>query len=172
MRTLYFFIMVFSTGLLHSQQGWMLGGGPTLELDEQLFGANARLFYGLNEKVCFGPEVAFYPYQEIDDEYELQIVDLNANIHYIFELSHSFAFYPLGGVNYTIERERLLEESEEVKTENDFGLNYGGGFHLNLGSFFAFAEFKGILGSLNDDFVTIGVIFPISGNEDKNHHNE
>ena len=33
------------------------------------------------------------------------------------------------------------------------------GLHYNLKSFFVFAEFKGIVGKLNDEFITVGIIF-------------
>ncbi len=158
-KTLLLFLLVTTT--IKAQEGWILGIGPTLELEEELVGINARLYYGLNEQICFGPEISIYPSQEIEDENELSVVDLNFNGHYIFEVSHKLGIYPLTGLNYTIEKERfeMLDESE---TTREFGVNYGLGAHYNLGKLFVFAEFKGIISQLSDEFITAGVIFSLS----------
>ncbi len=164
---LLFFIIALST---KAQQGWMIGIAPSLELNEELLGINTRVYYGPNDHFCFGPEITFFPYQEIDNEYELKVTELNINAHYIFELTHKLGVYPLTGINYTIEKERLIEQSRESEEEDEFGLNYGLGAHYNLGKLFAFAEFKGIAGKLNDEFISIGVIFSLSGQQEKKEH--
>lgn len=155
---------------LAAQQGYMLGIGPTLELDQRLIGANGRFYYGPNEHFCFGPEISFYPYQEIDEGYELQITELNLNAHYVFEATHKLGVYPLAGINYTIENERLTALAEEQEDEKEFGFNYGFGAHYNLKHFFVFAEFKGIIGQLSDEFVTLGIIFPLSKSQETQEH--
>ncbi|MEO1011410.1 MAG: hypothetical protein AAFX53_08905 [Bacteroidota bacterium] len=164
------FVGVFLSYLgLSAQEGLMVGGGPSFELDESLFGLNARLFYGTGPTFCFGPEITFFPYKEIDKEQELSIVDLNVNAHYIFEISHILGIYPLGGINYTIEKERLIADTDTVEEIGEFGLNYGFGAHYNLNRFFIFAEFKGVAGQLNDEFLTIGIILPF-GKPRTQHH--
>ncbi len=155
-----------------AQQGWMVGIAPSIELNEHLFGANARLYYGPNDHFCFGPEVTLFPYQEIDDEYELTVTELNLNAHYIFELTHKLGMYPLTGINYTIEKERLIEQSNRNEEENEFGLNYGFGIHYNLGSLYAFTEFKGVVGKLNDEFISIGVIFSLFSKQEEEEEEE
>ena len=136
----------------------LVGFGPTLELSENLIGVNGRAYYGVNEQLCFGAEASFYPFKEIEEEEELSILDLNLNVHYIFELSHKIGVYPLSGINYTIETERFFEERE---SEEGVGLNYGAGLHYRVGDVFFFGEFKGIIGKLNDEFITIGAILSI-----------
>ncbi len=155
------FFLLLITIFVSGQERWMLGLAPSLELEEDLIGINGRFYYGLNEQICFGPEITYFPYQSIDNEAELSIIDLNINVHYILEVSEKFGFYPLTGINYTIEKERLIEQSDQNEEENEFGLNYGIGIHYNLEKLFAFAEFKGVSGKLNDEFVTVGVIFPL-----------
>ncbi len=164
------FIFFWISMSIHSQQGWMAGVAPSLELKENLLGINTRIYYGPNDHFCFGPEVSFFPYQEIDNEYELKVTELNFNAHYIVELTHDFGIYPLSGINLTIEKERLIEVTDENKEEDGFGLNYGLGIHYNLGKLFAFAEFKGVTGKLKDEFMTIGVIFLFSKPKDKQEH--
>lgn len=145
----------------NAQDQWMLGLAPSLELEEDLLGVNARIYYGVDEHFCFGPEVTFFPNQGIENGFDLKIVELNLNAHYIFELSHNLGIYPLSGVNYSIEQRESNITIEEEK-EDAFGLNYGLGLHYNIGKTFVFAEFKGVVGKLNDEFISIGMIFSIS----------
>ena len=153
-----------------SQENFIIGVGSTLEFNESIFGANLRAYYGINKQFCFGPEVSYFPYQDIDEEYQLSIVDLNFNAHYIFEIDHKLGIYPLSGINYTIEKERLIEDKDRTAQEEEFGLNYGLGVHYNFGHFFLFGEFKGIVGQLNDHFVTVGAIFSIKRFKKETHH--
>lgn len=164
-------LILIVTSYMNAQERWMLGLAPSLELQEDFIGINSRLYYGINEHICFGPEVTFFPYQDIENGYELTITDLNFNAHYIFELTHNFGFYPLSGVNYTIEKERLIEQPKENDSEEKFGWNYGFGAHYNLSKVFVFAEFKGVSGKLSDEFITIGVIFPLAKHK-KEHQEE
>jgi len=153
---------------VHSQESIILGVGPTLELEEELVGINARAYYGVNENICFGPEVSFFPYQEIGEEEEKSILDLNVNAHYIFEIGEKLGLYPLSGINYTIESERLIEEPEIDNEEEAIGINYGAGIHYNLyKEAFIFAEFKGIIGQLNAQFITAGFIIDLPFKKEK-----
>ena len=144
------------------EEALIVGVGSSLELEDGLVGVNARAYYGLNEQFCFGPEVSYFPYQSIDDGYEKSIVDLNFYALYIFELNEKIGLYPLSGLNYTIEEERLRDDDEK---EEEFGVNYGLGVHYRLKHFFVFTEFKGIVGALNDEFITIGAIIPLKKKE-------
>jgi len=155
-----------------AQEGIIGGLGASYELDQQLYGVNARLFYAPNHHVCFGPEVSYFPYQDINSEYEETIIDLNINAHYIFELTHKLGVYPLSGINYSIEKERLLTNSSETEELDALGLNYGVGAHYNVGKMFLFVEFKGLIGRLSDEFITIGTIFRIASKKDKNKEHE
>ena len=142
-----------------SEQSIIIGFGPSLELNDAVYGINGRFYYGVNESFCFGPEISYFPYQNIDKGYEKSIIDLNLNAHYIFELGENIGFYPLSGINYTIEKERLIDENDDQEKENALGINYGVGIHYKFKDFFVFTEFKGIAGELHDEFITVGVLF-------------
>ncbi|WP_075342459.1 outer membrane beta-barrel protein [Tenacibaculum agarivorans] len=135
-----------------------VGVGPTLELANNFYGVNARVYYGINEKICFGPEVSYLPFQRVKEDVEQSILDLNINAHYIIELSEKIGVYGLSGLNYTKDTKRFLHEDE---VEKAFGLNYGAGLHYRIQNWFFFTEFKGIIGHLNDEFITIGTIVNI-----------
>ncbi len=160
-------VLLFTLGG-YSQQGWMAGAAPSLELEYGLVGVNSRLYYGPNHRICFGPEFTLFPYQAFEENYDISIIDLNINAHYIFEVSHKLGVYPLAGINHTSERERFIDRSE-TNTERAFGLNYGAGLHVNLNQLFVFSEFKGVTGELNGEFLTVGVIFLISKPQQKSH---
>ncbi|WP_299186932.1 outer membrane beta-barrel protein [uncultured Aquimarina sp.] len=168
------FLLILGLLLIYSnsnaQQQLMIGLGPSVELEEGIIGINTRLFYGVNEKFCFGPEITFFPYQEINDDYELTVTDLNFNAHYIVELSHEIGIYPLSGLNYTIEKEQLIEQSDGSEKDESFGWNYGFGAHYKIGDLFAFAEFKGVTGKLSDEFITVGILFTLSKHKQNTDH--
>ncbi len=134
---LFFFItfqsVISQENEYQQEKSILVGFGPTLELDQNLYGINARIYYGVNESFCFGPEVSYFPFQKIGEKDEESIVDLNFNAHYIIELNENIGLYPLSGVNYTIEIERSFEYE---KQEKDFGLNYGAGMHYKLKDLF------------------------------------
>ncbi|MCC1483832.1 outer membrane beta-barrel protein [Winogradskyella immobilis] len=152
-------LFLFFSTTIGAQEFYFAGAGAALELDNNLIGANARLFYGINETFCFGPEISFFPYQDTEDGYEENIIDLNINAHYIYEVSHKLGIYPLSGINYTIEKMRLIEDNNESETENEFGINYGFGLHYIVNNFYVFAEFKGVVGQLSGEFITAGAVF-------------
>jgi len=160
----FLFLLLFTTIGIQAQETWLLGAGPSLELDEELIGANVRAYYGINEHFCFGPEVTIFPFQSVNNEEDIAITDLNFNAHYIFEISHKLGIYPLTGLNYTIETER---SSNVTEREEAFAVNYGFGLHYKLGNLYVFSEFKGVTGELKDEFLTVGVIFGLSSKKEK-----
>ena len=161
-------LLLFSLIQVYGQEYWFAGAGASLEPSEELLGVNLRGYYGPNEVFCFGPEVSIFPYQEISEDEELSLVDLNVNAHYVFEVAHGLGLYPIGGVNYSIENTRgtVATDTEEVRI-SALGLNYGAGLHLNLNKVFLYAEYKGIIGELSAPFITAGVIFDLSKNENE-----
>ena len=165
-------LIVGMNSVVFSQQGFTVGIGGTLETTNELYGINARVFYAINEHFCFGPEASIFPFQEIDEAFEKSIVDLNINAHYIFEITHALGIYPLSGMNYTNEQERLIDNNDTSKKFQEIGLNYGFGAHYKINNMFLFAEFKGIIGQLSAEFITAGVLFNLPKKNKKEHHND
>lgn len=164
-------IILCTSMTLKAQKELLFGGfGGALELGQELIGANARFFYGVNEAFCFGPEISFFPYQDTEEGFQESIIDLNINAHYIFEVTHKLGLYPLSGINYTIEKERLVINNDESETENEFGINYGFGAHYIISRSFVFAEIKGVIGQLSGEFITAGVISHLNKSTSKKEH--
>ena len=162
----FLFLLLFTTIETQAQeeQGWLLGIAPSFELDEELIGTNIRVYYGVNEHFCFGPEASIFTFQSINSEQDIAISDLNFNAHYIFEIANKLGVYPLTGLNYTIETERTLDV---IEREEAFAINYGFGIHYKVGELFIFSEFKGITGELKDEFITAGVIYSFPSKKEK-----
>ena len=97
---------------------------------------NGRLYYDVNESFFFGPEISYFPYKEVDKRYEKSILNLNINAYYIFELGEKLGFYPLSGINYSIENERFVKENDRSEKKKQFGLNYGAGLHYKFKNLF------------------------------------
>lgn len=165
-------LVIGTNSVVFSQQGFTVGIGGTIETTNELYGINTRVFYAINEHFCFGPEASFFPFQEIDEEFEKSIVDLNINAHYIFEIAHELGIYPLSGINYTIEQERLIENNDASDKTQEIALNYGFGAHYKINNIFLFAEFKGIIGQLSAEFITAGVLFNLPEKHKKEHLND
>jgi|GEM_PF-700738 len=164
-KGVFFTFVLLLTSIVYSQEYWFAGTGASLEPSEELLGVNIRGYYGINEEFCFGPEISIFPYQQLTEEEELSLLDLNVNVHYIFEVAHHIGIYPISGINYSIENARELAPLEEEERISAFGINYGAGLHYNINKVFIFAEYKGIIGALNAPFITAGVIFDLSKNE-------
>ena len=161
-------ITFMSTNISYGQETGFIGGiGSSYGLNEDLLGVNGRLYYGANEEFCFGPELSFFPYQEVDNESEIQLIDVSFNAHYIFEVFEKFGIYPLSGINFSSEKERLIEENNESETVDEFGINYGVGVHYKVSNFYLFTEFSGIIGQLNDELITAGIIFNLGKSKRK-----
>ena len=106
-------------GLKAQESTWLIGAGPSVELDNGLIGVNARFYYGPNETICFGPELSYFPNDQIESDLELSVLDLNFNGHFILELVQNLGLYALTGLNYSIEEERRLEFEGEQITEKE-----------------------------------------------------
>ncbi len=163
-------ILFFSLSKSFGQETGFIGGvGSAYAFNDDLLGANGRFYYGLNEAFCFGPEISFFPYQDVDEANQIQLLDISFNGHYIIEFTEKFGVYPLTGVNFTSERERLIEDTDEIETIDELGINYGFGVHYNISSVYIFTEFSGIIGQLSDEFITAGVIFHLGKKEKEKH---
>jgi len=106
------------------------GVGATYGTDINQFGPNFRLYYFPNDLICIGPEFSWFSIK--DEGVERDLTEYNISAHFIFEVSHTTALFPLMGINYSREKETI---GGMVSSEEAFGLNLGGGAHWVLGRF-------------------------------------
>ncbi len=107
-------------------------------------GINARIYYNINKRICFGPELARF----ISEEKE--ITELNLMVHYIFETKW-VGVYPLAGANYSHE--------QEITTSDEWGPIAGLGTHRNFKRFTLFGEYAFSGRGLSNHFAAFGFLY-------------
>lgn len=159
-KTLTAFFLCISVSFSFSQVApptIMPGFGPTYSIGLETPGINVRTYYAVDHHFCFGPEISFF-LPATHGDIETRLFEANLNLHYIFELSHRWGVYPLGGINYSIETERDLNHNSSHALDF-FGANVGAGFHYVRGPLLFFAEYKYLISDLSDHFPTVGVLY-------------
>lgn len=131
----------------NEHDSFSLGVGIPFSFHFDTPGANLRGYYNVNHNICFGPELTMIRNSDVS------IVDVDFVGHYIFETPW-VGIYPVAGVNYTDERSTHEKQSA-------FGVVFGGGIHRNFKKFIIFSEYTHIESTLNDDFVTVGVLYTL-----------
>jgi len=122
-----------------------IGIGLPYSFHAKAVGFNARLYYNMGHRFCFGPEFSYFKTDE------LEILDVDFIAHYIFETPIT-GVYPLLGINYT-------QETSHGHSEGAPGLVFGGGLHRNFGSLTALAEYARVQSPLADHFITMGIMY-------------
>ena len=154
-------LLLLNLGSSLSAQSLMLGAGGSYGSGIKQFAPNVRLYYGVSEAFCFGPEFAYFPYVNHEGQ-DLQLSEYCFVAHYIFEIKEKAGFFPLFGINYSVERERL---TNEIHFEKALGLALGVGLHFNIGNFLPFSEYKYITGDLNQVIISTGIIYNLDLSE-------
>ena len=131
---------------LFEEKSFSVGLGTIYSLESNLQGINGRLYYNLGENFCFGPEYTLFNSNGIESQ------ELNLVAHYILETPW-VGVYPIGGINYTWEK-----QSEHSPAEG-FGLVYGIGLHRNVQNFTFFSEYSRREGALPEQGISAGVLF-------------
>lgn len=151
-----------------TSQSLMFGLGGSYGTDIKQFAPNARIYYGLNEHICFGPEYSYFP-TVTHGGYEVQLSEFGFVAHYIFEIKEKVGLFPLLGFNYSVEKESHNGESESVDA---FAASFGGGFHVNVGNWLPFAEYKFITGKLSQSTISVGLLYNLHFGSDKHSEKE
>ncbi|MCZ6520372.1 MAG: hypothetical protein O6848_02605 [Bacteroidetes bacterium] len=141
--------------ILNAQIALGLGGTYGSDIDQ--FAPNFRAYYFPTHHICFGPEYSWFPSIESNDV-KRQLTEFNLTGHYLLEISHRTALYPLTGLNYSREKET---ENGEEETTDAFGLNLGAGVHFAYGRVLPFAEYKYIFSDLSQHVISIGILIVV-----------
>lgn len=97
------------------------------------------------------------------EEAEIGLWEINFNTHYIFEVGEGLGVYPLTGLNFSREVEKVEGHSDVV--ESVVGLNLGFGAHYEKNRLLFYAEYDRLISDLGQNSFTVGVLF-ILGKED------
>ena len=158
--------------LLFSQlmdaQSWSLGPAVVYGDDIKESGIQIRSYYNLpGDRICFGPEFShFFSSTENHqgEERRKQLNEVNFNVHYIFELSEKWGFYPLVGANLSFEKEEIRFKNGGAESTNNsaLGANLGVGFHHTLNKWLIFGEFDHLFSELSQNSLVLGTLYTFS----------
>lgn len=126
-----------------SAQNQSVGGSLNFSSD---IGLSARYTYEWSQ-LRLAPEFGmFFPEHGT-------VIDMNANLHYLFGLAPRFNLYPLAGFNVGI-------ASYDGNSNSNFGLNLGaGGEYLFSNTLAGFVELKGVLGDGSRGQFSLGLAY-------------
>lgn len=155
MKKLISLLLLLISSLLSNAQSIMIGAGGSYGTSIEQFAPNFRLYYGLNEHLCFGPEFSYFPTSIHGDE-SIQLTEYGFVAHYIFELKEHIGIYPLLGINYSVEESNHLGS---IHTQNVFGASIGAGIHMNIKNIYPFIEYKYLTGALSQNSFSLGIIY-------------
>ena len=155
-------LLLLISNMAATAQSYSVGGGLAYGDDIREPGVNFRGYYNLaNNKICFGPEFTFFKKKTenvIREEIDITLFEVNFNVHYIFEITHKFGVYPLGGLNYSQENEKYSDAAKE-ETAKKWGLNLGIGTHYAINKFVVFLEYDHLLSDLSQNTFIFGAFY-------------
>jgi hypothetical protein len=144
----------------------MIGTGGTYGSDIEQFAPNFRIYYGVNEHLCFGPEFTLF-YLKTNENKWIKLKEYGFVVHYIFELKEHFGIYPLIGMNYSVEENK---HSGSIHAINSLGASIGTGLHLNWKNILPYLEYKYTTGTLSQSTLSLGLVYNF--NLKSEHRNE
>lgn len=149
------FLSIFSFAQDHSdttyhhcffeENSFSIGVGSEYSFGHSIIIPQGRLYYNVNERLCFGPEIA-HSFNESN-----KIREYNFVVHYIFEIT-KVGVYPVVGFTH-------LKDNHH-KSGN--GMLFGGGVHRNWRKINVFGEYTHSTSLEGDNRVAIGVLYMIS----------
>ncbi len=160
--TVLIFFASFSTALSQI----IPGGGIIYGDDIQEAGVNLRAYTFVNERICFGPEFTLFNKHKTTiggEEAEIGLWEINFNTHYIFEVGEGLGLYPLTGLNFSREVERV--EGHNDVAESVLGFNLGFGAHYEKNKLLFYVEYDRLISDLGQNSFTVGLLF-VLGKED------
>ncbi len=135
-------------------QGLVSSIGGTYGSEVESLGMNIREYYFFNHHICLGPEVSYFPKHKLPHG-EVTLLELNITGHYILEMTNRFSFYPLTGLNYSIEN---VSAHKRTVINKALGVNLGIGFHYRMNNVLPFIEYKYITGNLSQNVYSAGIL--------------
>ena len=136
MRVLILSILLLTSAHLLGQR-YSIGLATAYGNEIDAVGYQLRAYYNIDHKTCFGPEFTYFPESSrtvAGERVDVSLTEYNFNGHHhlYFGLEH-LGIYPLGGLNYSVEKIGTEEETA-------FGLNIGAGIHYSKKKWTLFSE--------------------------------
>lgn len=124
-------------------------------------GIGAKFQYGITDAIRLEPAVNYY-FGNVGN-----IVDINANVNYLFPVFEKAKVYPLAGIGFGINKEFILDEtnyedSGSFETSGGLVINLGGGAEYTLNDKFSLGadlKYQIVTGGFSHITFAAGVIY-------------
>ena len=124
-------------------------------------GIGAKFQYCITEAIRLEPNVNYY-FGNVGN-----IVDINANVNYLFPIFEKAKVYPLAGIGFGFNKEYVLDEtnyedSGNFETSGGLVVNLGGGAEYTLNDKFSLGadlKYQVVTGGFNHITFSVGVIY-------------
>jgi|SRR5690606_17057914 len=150
---------LYTTAQTDTRIGALLGYGS--EIESVGIGVVGEI--PLFESFTIAPSfVYFFPRDQVF--VKTSIFEVNGNLNYYFMELESFAFYGLGGINYTTVKVEAdgFGLGDYSESEGKIGANIGGGATFNFGkNWIPFAELKYVVSDFDQLVINAGIKFNI-----------
>lgn len=177
LRPILFSLLIF-LGFQLAAQRFDIGVAGVYGDDINKLGQNTRFYVNTNDhRFCIGPEFSWFRQDTKmvgSEELRRNLVEFNINGHMNVKLFGPLMFYPLMGLNYSVENEDFLHdgELEESETLREWGFNLGSGLHYNLGKdWILFLEYDHLFSKLSQNTLSFGILVGF-GKIKGDHHEE
>jgi len=155
--TLLFSILISSLSTVEAQRISAGGGvGFGSESENLNFQINAY-FSPSNTPIRLGGDVG-YSMPERESNFRMDIIESNANVHFMAVDEEVVSIYSITGLNVTHSRARTSFDSQPSVTDSDTetGLNLGIGGEFKTGKGRTYGEIKYVTGRSNGDSFVVG----------------
>lgn len=116
-------------------------------------GFYSSVYYHISKQIRLGPEVSYV------EKAEEGVTNIDFVGHYIFG-NQVVGIYPLIGANYT-------QKNNPREEKRAFGVVYGMGVQRNFKKIQLFIEYSRVASALNDQFLTLGLLYAIQNSKNK-----
>lgn len=177
-RRLILILLLFFTLQAYAQR-FDTGVAAVYVDDITKFGQNTRFYVNTNDhRFCLGPEFSWF--QEDSkmvggEELQRNLQEFNFNGHMNIQFVGPLMYYPLIGLNYSVEKEDYVHNGqvEESETLKEWGFNLGSGLHYNLGKdWILFAEYDHLFSKLSQNTLTFGILVGFGKIKGGHHEND
>lgn len=139
-KAMFILVATLVVGSVNAQEKGDMAAGLNLSYGTKNgfsnFGIGAKFQYNLTDAFRIEPSATYFLKKD-----NVNMWDINANVHYLFHLGDSFVVYPLAGLTFVGWKVSASVEYEGIKvggsvSETKFGANLGAGAQYWLTSSF------------------------------------
>ncbi len=158
--------VILFTGVMAQAQNYSgnlhigAGAGYHTEFEKDNTGVVLEGTYSVLNRLRLSPGILYYFTDTGSDHYDITVIDLNANAHLILINRERMRLYGLAGYNNF--RIKVSYDNDST-SENESGINLGGGLEFGRRNLMLFGEAKITTGEVHDNNIILhgGIRFKI-----------